>query len=367
MTLGVNPSSGLAAYPLSTWSGEPVSADPAGKLPQAGRTSTSPWSGEPFYNPFLAQLQPAGGPVVAAAGDTSFDAEVRGQASRPIDLQLAEICKSVTDPDDAGPAGWNRVDSQVLMSQGIDPAALEDPATGFRAGIFTDGDGRYVLAFSGSNDGQDWLNNLAQGQGLPAAQYAQAVQLASQAQAAFGQDGNLVITGHSLGGGLAAIASAETGAAAVTFNAAGVHDDTLRAFGMDPDTVKQEAEDGQIRAYSVDGEFLSSLQDHRGVVLGVLTAGGVLASMINPFLGGPVAAEGIRALANGDIPKALGHRVTIDDPHPLDKPDTHWYDWLWGNAEYQELKYKAQQVKHAIDEHGIGTVIDGLRADHPDW
>ncbi len=365
MTLGVNPSAGTTGYPLSTWGHD--SATTPSSQPQAEQPATTPWSGEPFYNPFLGQLGQTGGPRVAAVGDTSFDAQVRGQESRPIDMKLAEICQSVSDPSDAGPDGWNRVDPDVLMAKGIDPSSLEDPSTGFRAGIYTDGEGRYVLAFSGSNDGKDWLNNLAQGQGLPAAQYGQAVKLASQAQAAFGQNDNLVITGHSLGGGLAGIASAETGTAAVTFNAAGVHDDTLRSFGLDPSTVKQQAEDGQIRAYSVDGEFLTSLQDHRGVVLGALTAGGVLASMINPLLGGPVAAEGIRALANGDVPKALGHRVTIDDPHPLEKPETHWYDWLWGNAEYHELKYKVQQVKHSIDEHGMGTVLDGLRAEHPDW
>lgn len=374
MTLGVNPSSGIANHLHSVWDNEPVAAPPA--EPADEQPSTSRWSGEPFYNPFLAQLNPTGSSRVAAAGEVSFEDGVRGQQSQPIDMKLAEMCKAASDPDkpEAVPEGWDRIDATTkegkafLLSKGIEPALLDqDQTSGFNASIFTDGDGHYVLAFPGSDSTPDWLNNLAQGQGLPATQYAQAVQLATQVDRAFGKDGNLVITGHSLGGGLAGIASAQTGVAAVTFNAAGVHDDTMRMFGMNPEAVKQEAEDGQIRAYSMDGEFLSSLQDHRGLVFKLLMDGGSLASIVNPVLGGVVSGKALSSLLNGDLPKALGHRVTVDDPHPVEKPETHWYDWLWGNAEYHEIKYKVQQIQHALDKHGIGSVIEGLHADHPDW
>lgn len=312
---------------------------------------------EPFYHPQAVALQRPIDPT-NATGAPSFDAQVRGQQPLPIDMKLAEICQSVYDPNNASPAGWSRLDATRLQAAGIDPSMLEDPSTGFRAGIYTDGSGHYVLAFAGSNDGKDWLNNLEQGAGFSSQQYLEAKNLAMAAKVAYGD--NLVITGHSLGGGLAALAAAKTGSAAVTFNAAGVHDDTLRAYGIDPAQVKKDADGGQIRAYSVNGEILNSLQDHRGEVLGALSAGGAL---IDPLLGG----LGAGALLNGDLPPALGHRITITDTHPVQAPKLHWYDWLWGDAEVRETQYAYNEVSHSIDEHMIGPVLDGLAHDHPDW
>ncbi len=353
MPLSVSPSDTGAAR-FSIWA-EPVTGteDPStSRSAPTGQGRTV----EPFYHPQIVALQRM--TRTPAANSITFDAQVRGQQPRPIDMKLAEICQDVYGDNDAAPAGWHRLDASQLQAAGIQPSALKDPGTGFRAGIYRDGDGHYVLAFAGTSDGKDWLANVEQGLGLSAAQYREAATLARQAKAAYGD--NLVITGHSLGGGLAATASAETDTAAVTFNAAGVHDDTLRSLGLDPGAVKTDAEAGQIRAYSVDGEILSAIQDHRGAVLGALAAGGAL---INPLLGGVAAGT----LLNNDLPPALGHRVTLHDPAPVSKPDLHWYDWLWGDAEVREGQYLYNEVKHSISEHSMDTVVKAMHKDHPDW
>ena len=44
---------------------------------------------------------------------------------------------------------------------------------------------------------------------------------------------NLIITGHSLGGGLATIGGSVTGANTYTFNAAGVHEQTFKDQEVD--------------------------------------------------------------------------------------------------------------------------------------
>lgn len=358
MTLELNPNVGDPAALPQAWFNtiEPIAARPQPPLPEAAATPEQ-FAPEPFYHPQAVALQRAPGATPAAV-TPSFDAQVRGRQPRPIDMQLAKICQAVYDPSNAGPAGWQRLDAAQLQAAGIDPSSLEDPTTGFRAGIYTGGNGRYVLAFAGSNDGKDWLSSLAQGAGLPASQYREAESAAGFAKAAFGD--NLVITGHSLGGGLAAAAAAKYDIAAVTFNAAGVHDDTLRAAGLDPAAARQAADKGEIRAYSVDGEILSSLQDHRGAVLGALAAGGTL---INPLLGGVTAA----ALLGGDLPPALGHRITLADPDPVPRPKLHWYDWLWGNAEVRETQYAFNEVKHSIADHMIAPVLSALANAHPDW
>lgn len=358
MALELNSNAGSLATGSPAWFNtiRPITADPKPGLPVAVATPES-FAPEPFYHPQAVALQRLAD-VAAAASTSSFDAQVRGQQARPIDMKLAEICQAVYFPDAAGPAGWQRLDATQLQAAGIDPSSLEDAGTGFRAGIYSDGDGHYVLAFAGSNDARDWLSNLEQGLGLSASQYREAESVAGFAKRAFGS--NLVITGQSLGGGLAAAAAAKYDIAAVTFNAAGVHDDTLRAAGLDPSAARQAADKGEIRAYSVDGEILTSLQDHRGAVLGALVAGGTL---INPLLGGLAAG----ALLNGDLPPAMGHRITLADPNPVPKPKLHWYDWLWGDAEVRETQYAINEVKHSIDEHLIGPVITALAAAHPDW
>ncbi|WP_426702933.1 hypothetical protein ACPPVV_08035 [Rhodanobacter sp. Col0626] len=258
-----------------------------------------------------------------------FDAQVRGTDAKALDVQMALICQDVYDPDSKGVTGWSRLTDDQLQQAGIDPASLEDPSTGFRAAIYQDKNGDHVLAFAGSNDAKDWLNNAEQGLGLPAAEYNQAVALATEAKAAFGN--SLAITGHSLGGGLASIASLATDSAAVTFNASGLNDETIKRSIPDGDTtaLKQQADDGLIRRYAIGGEILTGLQE------------------------------------STPIPDAVGHKITLTDPDPLTKPNIHWYDWADGKGEVLEAKYLVDKAKHAVDLHYIDPVITALGNDHP--
>lgn len=127
---------------------------------------------------------------------------------------------------DALPDGWERLTDAELRRHGIDPALLHGDA-GFDAVIYRTPRG-IVVAFRGSepptdgNGVMDWSSDLVNGVGLTSKQGAQAVRLAQLTAAGFGND--VTFTGHSLGGGLAAMASIATGRPAVTFNAAGIGD-----------------------------------------------------------------------------------------------------------------------------------------------
>src|SRR3546814_18621930 len=83
--------------------------------------------------------------------------------------------------------------------------------------------------------------------------------LADEAKRAFGN--NVILTGQSLGGGLAAAASMANEVPAVTFNAAGAHDKTLERHGYDADTLKREAEQGLTRSNPVQSEILTHLPE----------------------------------------------------------------------------------------------------------
>ena len=53
---------------------------------------------------------------------------------------------------------------------------------------------------------------------------------------------------------------AATGSTAVTFNAQGVHDNVLRQHGLDPIVTRHRADEGQMRHYSIDGDYATFVQ-----------------------------------------------------------------------------------------------------------
>ncbi|MEP7044366.1 MAG: Mbeg1-like protein [Dokdonella sp.] len=300
----------------------PVAADAVAQNPSAA-TALETRSPEPAYHPQLGALQGGATPV----GGISFDAQVRGTAPKAIDQTLAKLSQDVydlPDPNAAQPKnidGWTRMDDTQLRAAGIDPASLEDASTGFRAAVYQNADGNHVLAFAGTREGKDWYADGTQAVGLPTAQYSEAVAAATQAKAAFGD--SLVVTGHSLGGGLASIASVATDSAAVTFNAAGVNDATLRRLVPDADVsaIKTEASDGLIRRYAVKGEVLTGEQES--------------------------------GVARGFLPDALGHKIELNDPNPLP-----WYEELPGvNLVTDSL--------HGGQLHSMDSVLAALQKDHP--
>lgn len=236
------------------------------------------------YNPNVAQLasfhtqQPPPG----------FAQQVGGKDAKPIDLTLAKLAQDSYDLDNKNIDGWTRLSDAQLEAADIDPATLNDTSTGFRAAVYQDGKGDYVLAFKGTSGANDWKADATQALGINTAQYNEAVALATKAKAAFGN--NLVLTGHSLGGGLASTASVVTDVPAVTFNAAGVNDATLQRLAPEGNVagMKQAANDGLVRRYAVQGDALTGEQQ--------------------------------TGFARGLIPSALGHEIQLRDPN---KPS--WY------------------------------------------
>lgn len=256
----------------------------------------------------------------------SFGDEVRGTAPKEIDITLAHIARDVYTSDDrqrGDTAQFRPLTDEQFRQVGIDPALRTSNASGFDADIYGDGQGRYVLAFRGTDAGKDWGTNLGQGLGFETAQYNQAIMLSRQAKVAFGDE--LVITGHSLGGGLAAVGAAITDTPAVTFNAAGVKDKTLERVGLDASAVKEEATHGQIRRYAVDNEILTGLQER---------------NIATRYL----------------MPDAMGHKIELPDPDP---------QGFWQRVN------PVQSVKHSVQMHSMDSVITaqekffgyGLRAD----
>ncbi|AGB83637.1 putative lipase essential for disintegration of autophagic bodies inside the vacuole [Serratia sp. FGI94] len=286
----------------------PASAEPAAaeRLPTAAQASTSLQSRQ------TQQLLHSLVNDVAVAAAPAKSGLTRGQAPQQGDYTLALLAKDVYSLDGQGAENFSRLSDAALLSAGIEPAGLHDTASGFQAGIYHDGQ-QYVLAFAGTNDWRDWLSNVRQATGYDDVQYNQAVSLAKSAKAAFGEQ--LVISGHSLGGGLAATAALATGTPAVTFNAAGVSDHTLNRFGIDPAAARQDAEAGGIRRYSEQYDMLTSTQESTSL-----------------------------------IPNAIGHHIILENNDTLSGID----DWR-----------PSKHLERSLAAHGIDKVINSMMEQKP--
>ena len=107
-------------------------------------------------------------------------------------------------------AGWRQIDVR------------RDSTCGFYAAVYQKGN-RTVLAFRGTEgmgDAKDRHTDEANALGLATRQYRQAGAYARDMKLKYGD--SLVLIGHSLGGGLAQYASAQTGLETITFNTAAV-------------------------------------------------------------------------------------------------------------------------------------------------
>lgn len=132
---------------------------------------------------------------------------------------------------------------------------VNTPETGFRAIVLKPvdpNDKRVIVAYAGSGDKEDWKTNFQQANNKTPAQYHQAVDLARKYQNRHGD--NVVLTGHSLGGGLASYASLQTGLRATAINAAPLAPKNL---GGNPIFNPRVTRNDRITQYYVPGEILT--------------------------------------------------------------------------------------------------------------
>lgn len=111
----------------------------------------------------------------------------------------------------------------------------------------------YCIAFAGTEDVKDIINDIKQGVGM-SAQYQAAVTLAKTAVAKLSAPISFV--GHSLGGGLASLAALVTNRPALTYNAASLSIPTMKKYNVLKSSTKQ------IDAYIVRNEPLNYFQTH---------------------------------------------------------------------------------------------------------
>ncbi|MBB3759535.1 XVIPCD domain-containing protein [Xanthomonas arboricola] len=262
------------------------------------------------------------------SSSTPFAESMRGQQPQPEDRQfpavLQDLYATASQRREGGaetfaplPNGWTRMDDSTLQRAGIDPGLLHDAKSGFDAAFYRNEQGQVVLGFCGTDEGKDWKHNLGQGLGFDDAQYASAIQLGSQAKQAFGDQ--VVISGHSLGGGLAAASAMVNDIPAVTYNAAGVNDRTLERQGLDASAAKDYASNELIRGYHVKNEILTHLQED-SIPL------------------------------KWAMPNAAGHQIELPEPDPLS---------------FGQRLVPGRMLMHRMDLHGMDSVMKAQEMQSP--
>lgn len=137
------------------------------------------------------------------------------------------------------------------------PSSITNSA-GFKAKAWKNNQ-RIVVGFAGTDDIPDVAVDLFNGISIPSGQYRSAFKVADWAIQTFGSN-NVEFTGHSLGGGLSAVASYRTGRPSTTFNAAGISAAgyALNAISTGRSPAPNEP---SIKNYYVPGDPLSGFQD----------------------------------------------------------------------------------------------------------
>jgi hypothetical protein len=209
----------------------------------------------------------------------------REQSSRDRIKQYAELSKcSYGDKICTASSEWKKLSKKELDKLGFLSDLFDNPDNGFHAELFKNKvTGEYVLGFEGTDEGKDWAKGNVQAiNGLLAKQYQDAVILALMVNRQLGGK-KLTFTGHSLGGGLASIASMVTGHKAVTFNAAGVNVATVMEAGYVADMSTGEIwnnwknRNELVTAYHVKNDPLSAVQNPAVIMAPSITLAPVLA------------------------------------------------------------------------------------------
>ncbi len=197
---------------------------------------------------------------------------------------------TLTPEEQARLGEYETLNEKQISSLKLDPELFgKQGDSGYHAELYRNKKtGKYVVAFRGTQSGKDTIEDGLQGTGISSEYYNKASDLARKMKSAkdinnnpiFNAD-NTVITGHSLGGGMAAIAGGASGFPTYTYNAAGVHDATLKRNQV------YRKDMNHVQAYNSDNDILNAVQDSRE---GVLKTLGFVGKLVGKTKGLPRAA-----------------------------------------------------------------------------
>ncbi len=230
-------------------------------------------------------------------GQRSPDPAVRAAADRfKQNNEAVELARLSDDtyaqyppkkPPSPPPVGWSIVSNDALEAKGVSPDQMDKArAVMYETPDDWPGGKKTVLAFRGTADLEDGIVDHDQAMALETRQYRAATGLGQDVRKGFGND--VLVTGHSLGGGKAQAAGATGGLRGMMFNSAGLHPDTVNGRMPSPD---------QFTQYRTTGDPLTGTQNSPAVQAAIVGVVGPLAGALG---GGMKAGDAIGKFFGGD-------------------------------------------------------------------
>jgi hypothetical protein len=209
--------------------------------------------------------------IVACPKHATEAARLRRDMDEVENMRCAKHVYLANDPNapeylrDNPPPGFKKATAEQLEAMGLNKRMLQPEKSDFRAAVYIkdpaiwgpNPDPEAVIAFRGSTPSmEDWHNNFAQDANKESEYYRNAVTIGN----ALTKSGASVhIVGHSLGGGLASAAQGGSGLTASTYNASGLHPETVARYSHDARHIATEPD--KIIAVRIDGEVLTKTQE----------------------------------------------------------------------------------------------------------
>ena len=174
--------------------------------------------------------------------------------------QMANFAELASNDEKEIPEGYTELTTKTeLEKYGLTVGMLKSDGTGFGAKVFIDEKtGEIIVSFAGTNplSPKDWWTDARQAMGFETEQYDKAERIARGLNQSANVDfTKLTFVGHSLGGGLASLAGAITDSKTITFNSAGLHQNTLERAGVTNNIFNN------ITSYIHKGDILKFIQE----------------------------------------------------------------------------------------------------------
>jgi hypothetical protein len=165
---------------------------------------------------------------------------------------------------EGAPTGYLRGSEhpRILARYGITRDMLEPPDSKFRAELYIPdpevfgANAKPIIVFKGTDLTcmEDCKADVLQANGITSDYYKQAIELGRSLATKTG--GKFEAAGHSLGGGMASAVGAVTGCLTTTFNAAGLHPNTVSQYCK-----RIPSDPVNVSGFVVEGEVVNSSQD----------------------------------------------------------------------------------------------------------
>ncbi|EGU56861.1 PAAR repeat-containing protein [Vibrio nigripulchritudo ATCC 27043] len=233
--------------------------------------------------------------------------------------------------DFEGDSGWSEASPAELKNLGLRKKDLTIKDSNFQAQVYMPDKNVFgpsakpVVVFRGTEMPKldDWKNNSAQGRDKESAYYRRAVDIGKAVKK---QGLPVEISGHSLGGGMGSAACKASGMSCVTFNAAGLHSNTVERYGVPK---AKQGPDTLIKGYRTEGDILTYVQEENFILKHVM-----------PDAVRDKSLDTTLPKTKSLTPQAIGAATLAGVASPI----------------YSPMAYGAVKAKEKVDMHGMDQV-----------